>query len=103
MTDRDRVDDPSSGVSHSGGHRIPSVDIPSTDIPDGDGTQEIAATFWRLVLVFNISLLGVAIGVLVLVFESDIRIGGLLVTLGAIVGLGGVVRYRRFKRSRTDQ
>ena len=103
MSDRDPLDQRLGGESNESKEIIPTIEAPSTTIPDGKPAQEVETLFWRLVILANIALFGVAVGVMFLLFEAAFQIGGLLIAIGAIAGLGGYVRYRRFKRSRIDQ
>lgn len=65
---------------------------------DAGDTPEWATTaFWVLVLVFNVAVFATAVGAMVLYFERDLALGGVLLGVGVVswaVGLGGYVAVR---------
>lgn len=85
------------------GPEVPEVDVPEVDIPGsgdpvgGDVDVETAKGFWRLVLIFDVALLALALGPMFVYFEGDLRRGGTLVAFGALVFAYGVARYREFR------
>jgi hypothetical protein len=83
---------------------IPEVEIPEVDIPGagepaevGEVDADTAKGFWRLVLVFDVALLALALGPMFVYFRGDMRRGGMLVAFGVVVFLYGVARYREFR------
>lgn len=58
---------------------------------------ETARLFWTLVMVFNISLLGVSLGVMFVVFQQNFQLGGQLFLGGSILFAYGYYRYRKFQ------
>jgi hypothetical protein len=118
------LDDPER-FEHSLGPDVPEVDVPTVSIPgedddtDGDGVDdgavddadafdtdvdpEVSRTFWRLVVVFDVAFLALALGPMFIYFEGDWNVGGPLVALGAISFLYGVREYRAFRRSRASE
>jgi len=57
-------------------------------------TRELKMQFWGLVVTFNISLLAVSVGILVIGFLGDWRRGGIAVLLGLGTFAHGVYRLR---------
>lgn len=111
---------------HSLGPDVPEVDVPSVSIPgedddesSGEGTDdgevddadafdadvdpEVSRTFWRLVVVFDVAFLALALGPMFIYFEGDWNVGGPLVALGVFSFLYGVREYRAFRRSRASE
>lgn len=85
---------------------IPSVEPPdpesSIDIPDGsDAPRELKRAFWTLVVVFNVGLLALSLGVMLVGFERMYVQGGALAAFGAVVLLYGYWRYRRVRENPT--
>jgi hypothetical protein len=120
------LDDPER-FEHALGPDVPEVDIPTVSIPgeeeegnaaedddaeddavdeadafDTDVDPEVSRTFWRLVVVFDVAFLALALGPMFIYFEGDWNVGGPLVALGAVSFLYGVREYRAFRRSRAS-
>ena len=91
------------------GPEAPEVDIPEVEIPGsgdpvgGDVDVDTAKGFWRLVLVFDVALLALALGPMFIYFEGDVRRGGMLVAFGVLVFAYGVARYREFRAESDDE
>jgi hypothetical protein len=86
------------------GPDVPEVDVPEVEIPGsgdaadvGDVDVDTAKGFWRLVLIFDVALLALALGPMFVYFQGDLRRGGMLVAFGVVVFLYGVARYREFR------
>jgi len=86
------------------GPEVPSVDVPDVEVPETDSEAvgadvdvDTAKGFWRLVLVFDIALLALALGPMFVYFLDDWRRGGMLLVFGLLVFLYGVARYREFQ------
>ncbi len=85
------------------GPDVPEVDVPEVDVPEpGDAVGEdvdvdTAKGFWRLVLIFDVALLALALGPMFVYFRGELRRGGMLVAFGALAFLYGVARYREFQ------
>ena len=93
------------------GPEIPSVDVPEVEVPGTDPDSatvgadvdvDTAKGFWRLVLIFDVALLALALGPMFVYFMDDWRRGGMLVGFGALVFLYGVARYREFQAAGED-
>lgn len=69
---------------------------PDTDDPDVP--QETARLFWYLVAVFNVALMGLAVGVMLIVFQDRWSLGGQITLAGAILLAYGIYRYRTYAR-----
>lgn len=84
-------DDPSEGV----GPEIPTVpDVSKNDVP-----QELRKQFWTLVMLFNIALLGMSLGVMLVGFERRWTAGGAFFAVGALAFVRG---WRGYKRVTSD-
>ncbi|WP_135661503.1 DUF7322 domain-containing protein [Halorhabdus rudnickae] len=81
---------------------IPTVEVPEPKPSEGEIDSETVDLFWQLVLVFNVALFGVTVGPMVLYFLGDVRIGGGLLAVGIVAGGYGLVRYRQFVRTRSE-
>jgi len=93
------------------GPDVPAVDIPEVDIPsthepadsgdaeavDADVDPEVSRVFWRLVLVFDVAFLALALGLMFIYFRGDVGTGGPTIALGAIALLYGVREYREYR------
>lgn len=102
MSQPDRLDDRLDDGPGPSDELVPSVEIPDLESADGDIDGSVQGLFWRLVLVFNVALFGLAVGPMFMYFQGNLRIGGGLFVLGVFNGVYGVVRYRRFKRRRLE-
>lgn len=67
------------------------------DLSDRAVDPVVAGTFWTLVVVFNVGLVAVSVGVMFVLFQGNLRLGGQLLLGGAIVLAYGVYKYRRGK------
>lgn len=68
---------------------------PRVEVPTPEGApRDLVVSFWRLVLVFNVALLAAWLGVLFLVFEANLDLGGRLLAVGGIAFAYGYYRYR---------
>lgn len=78
-------------------------EIPEPPSPE-DADPQLRAKFWSLVVVFNIAILTISIGGMLLVFRNNVEGGTQLILAGVIVTGYGIYRYRQTKRSlTTDQ
>jgi hypothetical protein len=75
---------------------LPRVPTPDTDESDVD--PEILETFWRSVVLANISLFGLALGPMLVYFRGQWLWGGAAVALGPVTGLRVYHHYRPFER-----
>lgn len=78
---------------------IPEVDVPegdpAIDVPDGsDAPAGLRASFWAVVLLFNIALLLISVGPMFALILGRWRIGGVLFAVGTIAFGFGVRRVR---------
>jgi len=86
------------------GPEVPSVDVPEVEVPGTDSETvgadvdvDTAKGFWRLVLIFDVALLALALGPMFVYFMDDWRRGGMLLGFGLLAFLYGVARYREFQ------
>ena len=78
-------------------------DVPEApSAPDGTGDSEVAALFWKLVVVFNVALLALSVGPMLAYFEGQVERGLQIFLVGVIAFAYGTFRYVQFRRSRTD-
>lgn len=79
-------------------------EIPDVNPPDGgffgpeDVPEELLRAFWTLVVLFNVGLLATSLGVLVVVFQGRLYLGGGLLVAGLLALTRGSYRYYRFDR-----
>jgi hypothetical protein len=70
-------------------------DDPAIDVPDGsDAPAGLRASFWAVVLLFNIALLLISVGPMFALILGRWRIGGVLFAVGTIAFGFGVRRVR---------
>lgn len=75
---------------------VPEVPDPTANLPDeSDAPPELRTQFWVLVSVFNVALIALSVGVMLVGFLGDLRRGGALTVGGALLFLLGYRRYRR--------
>ena len=86
------------------GPGVPEVDVPEVEVPTPDTATggadvdtETAATFWRLVLVFDVALLALALGPMFVYFRGELARGAMLIGFGVLAFGYGVLRYREFR------
>ncbi|WP_436923935.1 DUF7322 domain-containing protein [Halosimplex amylolyticum] len=83
------------------GPDVPEVDVPSVPDPaestDVDVDPELRATFWRLVLVFDVAFLAMAVGPMFVFFRGDWATGGPMFVLGVLAFAYGVSQYRQYR------
>jgi hypothetical protein len=66
------------------------------NVPDGsDAPAELRAAFWILVVVFNLAILAMSVGAMLLGFRGQWTTGGTLLVAGLLAFAFGVVRVRR--------
>ena len=79
-------------------------DVPTApDPPDGTPDSEVAALFWKLVVVFNIALLGLSVGPMLAYFDGRVDLGLRVFLVGLVAFVYGTVRYVQFRRNRDDE
>lgn len=69
------------------------------DFGDVNVDNETAQLFWYLVLVFNVALMALAIGLMLIVFLDRWVLGGQITIAGAILTAYGYYRYRKHAHS----
>lgn len=76
----------------------PEEELPSVPEPPDPDPEEVPDglrfAFWWLVLVFNGALLALWLGVLFVVFEGNLDLGGRLLFVGGVLFAYGYYRYR---------
>lgn len=76
-----------------------SPDIPEApDLTDRDVDPVIEGTFWTLVVVFNVGLVAVSIGLMFVIFQGELALGGQITLAGVLVLGYGFYRYRSAKQ-----
>ena len=81
--------DPTMGESPN-----PEEDL-APDSENADVPEETARLFWYLVTVFNLALVGLAVGLMVIVFLDRDTLGVQITLAGAILFAYGYYRYRK--------
>jgi len=71
--------------------------------PDGTGNSEVTGLFWKLVVVFNVSLLALSLGPMLAYFEGQVDLGIRVFLLGLVTFGYGTFRYVRFRQSREEE
>jgi hypothetical protein len=78
-------------------------DIPDPpDPPTGAQNSEVTTLFWKLVVVFNIAILGLSVGPMFVYFESETQLGLRITVVGGVLFAYGLARYILFRRQRAD-
>lgn len=78
-------------------------DIPEPpDPPEGAQNSEVTTLFWKLVVVFNIAILGLSVGPMFVFFEGETQLGLRITVVGAVLFAYGLARYILFRRQRAD-
>lgn len=83
-------------------------DIPDVSPPDGgffgpeNTPKELLSAFWKLVMLFNVGLLSASLGVLFVVFEGRLRLGGGLLAVGLLALARGLYSYWRLDLEELD-
>jgi hypothetical protein len=68
---------------------------PSVDVPDAsDADPALRRRFWLLVVVFDVALLAVSVGAMLVAFRGDLDTGGSLAGAGVVLFAYGYYRYR---------
>lgn len=78
----------------------PRVDVPSVGAPGGADVEvpaDLRFTFWRVVILVNVGLLGVSLGAMFVYFEGDWRLGGGALAVGALTLGYAYVLYWRYQ------
>lgn len=70
--------------------------VPSVDVPDASAASpQLRRRFWGLVIVFNVAVLALSLGVMLVAFRGRWQLGGQLVAAGAVLFAYGLYAYRR--------
>jgi hypothetical protein len=73
------------------------------DPPEPEGSAgDAPALFWKLVVVFDVAFLALALGPMFIGFEGRWTFGGALTGFGALVFAYGVASYYRFRRRQDE-
>jgi hypothetical protein len=76
----------------------PQIDIPEApDISEIDGSDDVVRSFWVVAIMVNIGLLATSLGLMFIVFQSQLRFGGGIFAIGAFALLSGYRHYRNYK------
>ena len=78
------------------GPEVPEAPSP----PDGTGDSDVAALFWKLVVVFNVALLALSVGPMLAYFEGQVEFGLQVFLVGVISFAYGTFRYVQFRQGR---
>lgn len=98
-------DDPGERFAESDtdGEDMFDLEIPSAPTFSGDDADpEIQREFWAQVILFNVALMGVCLGILILVFEGRWQFGGASILVGLLAGFRGWRRYQRVTEEKSD-
>ena len=75
---------------------VPSVSIP--DSSDADVPAELALAFWSVVVSVNVGLFAASLGLMLVYFRGQWRLGGGVVALGVGTLAYGYLKYRRYQQ-----
>jgi len=67
-----------------------------------DADEELKSAFVACVVLLNLAVFGVSLGLMLVGFRGNWRIGGALVAVGLVAGLRAYRRYRRWEAGRGD-
>ncbi|MFB6073502.1 MAG: hypothetical protein ABEJ89_00660 [Haloarculaceae archaeon] len=76
-------------------------EIPGPPEP-GEADRDIVRLFWKLVFVFNVALLALSLGVMMVAFDTRPALGVRVFLVGLVVLAYGLVRYWRFRTDDRD-
>ncbi|QZP37336.1 DUF7322 domain-containing protein [Halobaculum magnesiiphilum] len=83
---------------------VPSVDDPSDSLPDPSTVDPaIQRAFVTAVVYANVALLGVSLGLMLVGFRGDWRLGGASIVIGVLAGVRVYQTVRSFKQRDTDE
>ncbi|SHG53869.1 DUF7322 domain-containing protein [Halobaculum gomorrense] len=83
---------------------IPSVDDPSASLPDPSTVDPaVQRAFVAAVVYANVALLGVSLGLMLVGFRGDWRLGGASIAIGLLAGVRVYQTVRAFKRRDHDE
>lgn len=78
----------------------PQVDIPEApEIGEGDESNEVVQTFWVVVLMVDIGLFATSIGLMIIVFRNQLRLGGGVFAIGVLALLFAYRHYWNYQNS----
>lgn len=76
-------------------------DVPEAPEPEiTESNTHVVRLFWKLVVVFNVAILALAIGVMLVAFRGQWDLGLQVFLLGVLTAAYGGARYYRFRRQR---
>jgi hypothetical protein len=67
---------------------------PDLPEPSGDAPPRVQFLFWGLVVVFNLAVLGIGVGLLLIVLGGNFALGGQILLAGLLLLGYGLYRYR---------
>ncbi len=73
----------------------------SSPNPTTTAPRDLIRAFWMLVLLFNVSLLAITIGILLITFRNQLLLGSFLLILGIAFGAIGYHRYIHYRYEHT--
>jgi hypothetical protein len=78
----------------------PRVDIPEApEIGEGGDSDEVAQIFWIVVIMVDVGLFATSIGVMIVVFRDQLRLGGGVFSIGVLALLFAYRHYWRYQNS----
>lgn len=96
------VPDPAANVQPPDPVERVLPDLPDSMVPENPSNPDAVRLFWRLVVVFDVAILAIALGALLLYFEGQFVQGGGFLGLGFLSFGYGVARYRRYRRQEDE-
>ncbi len=78
------------------GPDVPEVEIPEApDLTQNDVPDDLARSFWKLVMVFNLALFALSLGPMLIIFRGQWTNGLSVFALGLGAFVYGYARYKR--------
>lgn len=68
--------------------------VPEPPAPDGDTHPRVQLLFWALVVVFNLAVLAIGVGLLLVLVDGNLSLGGQVLAVGLVLLGYGLYRYR---------
>ena len=72
--------------------------VPEPPEPSGETPPRVQLLFWALVVVFNLAVLAVGVGLVLILFDGNLTLGGQILLVGLVLLGYGIYRYRDAKR-----
>lgn len=75
---------------------LPNIPEAPKPLPESEVDTDLKVAFWSTVLVFNVALLALSLGLMLVYFRGQLRLGGGLFALGVFSAAHGYLKYRKY-------